>query len=166
MKMKNIKKFAAILLAIMVTVVAASCLTACDDTDDSSGSTVKTSAEDDTIKMLKDGYPQDGTEITYGEAFEAFFANPTWNHFTGTRNGPDDDEDGEPDYVEENVDIVEFTGNCMYSNTEVKALIQFEISGDTFEAVFLSFNDVPQTEQMLNDVLEAAFEEAANGVDD
>ena len=66
---------------------------------------------------------------------------------------------GEPDYTKENVDVVEFTGYCMYKDVRVKALIQFELDKDagTFEASYLSFNDVPQNGLTLAALLDTAF---------
>ena len=58
-------------------------------------------------------------------------------------------------------DVVEFTGSCMYRDVEVDARIQFTISddGETFEATFLSFNDIPQNNILLNALIEKAFSE-------
>ena len=117
-------------------------------------------AEDAHVLSVKNGAPLSYPDITYDQAFSAFFSEPAWKYFVGTRNGPDDNGDGEPDYVTENIDVVEFTGYCMYQDVRVKALIQFAISeeGDTFEAMFLSFNEVPQSGLMLIGLIDKAFE--------
>ena len=122
-------------------------------------------SEDTHILGVKDGMPNAYPGKTYGEAFGNFFGSPTWKYFVGTKEGADEDGDGKPDYTEENVDIVEFTGYCTYRDVEVKALIQFTLSkeNDTFEATYLSFNDVPQNMFMLAALLEAAFTEG--GID-
>ena len=114
------------------------------------------------VLMVKNGHPESYPETTYQEAFESFFSYPTWKYFTGTKEGPDEDGDGVADYTEENVDIVEFTGYCMYQETEVKALIQFTVDKEagTFTATYLSFNEVPQSTLMLYSLLEKAFEVA------
>lgn len=77
----------------------------------------------------------------------------------GTPNAYPGKKYGEPDYTEENVEIVEFTGYCTYQDVEVKALIQFTLSKDdnTFEATYLSFNNVPQNMFMLSALLETVF---------
>lgn len=82
-------------------------------------------------------------------------------HVLAVKQGPDDDGDGEPDYTEDNVEIVEFTGRCTYKDVEVKALIQFTLNqdDDTFEATYLSFNEVPQSDLILTVLLEKAFSE-------
>lgn len=116
--------------------------------------------QEEHVLMVKNGYPESCPETTYQEAFEKFFSYPTWKYFTGTKEGPDEDGDGRADYTEENIDIVEFTGYCMYQETEVKALIQFTVDKEagTFTATYLSFNEVPQSTLMLYALLEKAFE--------
>ena len=54
---------------------------------------------------------------------------------------------------------MEFTGRCLYQETEVKALIQFTLNddGETFSPTYLSFNDVPQSELLLLSLIEKAF---------
>ena len=114
---------------------------------------------DPHVLGVKNGHPQAYPNISYDEAFGEFFGSPTWKYFVGTKEGPDEDGDGKPDYVEENVDIVEFTGYCMYMDVEVKALLQFTLNDDeTFDATFLSFNEVPQNYFTLNALLSKAFE--------
>lgn len=116
-------------------------------------------ADDKNVLAVKGGTPNAYPEKTYGEAFEKFFGMPTWKYFVGTKEGSDEDGDGKPDYTEENVDIVEFTGYCTYRDVEVKALIQFTLDkeGGTFEATYLSFNDVPQTYFMLAQLIDTVF---------
>ncbi|WP_026669230.1 YARHG domain-containing protein [Butyrivibrio sp. AE3006] len=118
-------------------------------------------AIDEHVLGVKKGHPYSHPDITYEQAFENFFGAPTWKYFVGTKDGPDDDEDGKPDYTEDNVDIVEFTGYCTYSNVEVKALLQFTLSkdDDTFEATYLSFNEVPQSSLIMYALIEKAFDE-------
>lgn len=120
-------------------------------------------SEEEHVLMVKNGHTNSYPNITYADAFEGFFAYPTWKYFVGTKEGPDEDGDGVPDYTQENVDIVEFTGYCTYQETEVKALIQFTLDQEagTFTATYLSFNGVPQNNFMLYTILEKAFEEAA-----
>lgn len=119
---------------------------------------------DEHVLAVKNGYSLSYPNITYEAAFESFFSSPTWNYFTGVQEGPDDDGDGKPDYTIDGVDVVEFTGYCTYRNVEVKALLQFVLSkeDDTFEAVYLSFNDIPQSTFIMESLLKSVFEEAEN----
>lgn len=116
--------------------------------------------EDENIMGVKLGTTSNYPGVTYGDAFDEFFAKPKWEYFKGLQEGPDDDGDGKPDYTNEDVDVVEFTGYCTYMDVEVKALIQFTLDneGGTFEATYLSFNEVPQSTMMLYGLVSKAFE--------
>ena len=105
-------------------------------------------SDDPHVLSVKKGHPVSYPEITYESAFDYFFGNPTWKYFEGTRN--------ESDTI---YDVVEFTGRCLYQETEVKALIQFTLNddGETFSPTYLSFNDVPQSELLLLSLIEKAF---------
>lgn len=170
--MKNLRKMTAIVLMISMAAAISAFMCACSGDDISDQAQDKLQALDKHVLAVKGGTNSNYPDVTYGEAFDYFFSSPAWKYFSGTIEGPDEDGDGEPDYVEENVDVVEFTGYCTYQEVEVKALIQFKLSekGDTFEATFLSFNDVPQNLLMLGVLIEKAFttyvEDCGIGVDD
>ncbi len=117
--------------------------------------------DDPNVLAVKGGSPYTYPDITYEQAFSAFFSSPTWKYFVGTQEGPDDDGDGKPDYTRSNVDVVEFTGYCMYSNTKVKAKIQFVLEKDkgTFTTSCLAFNDVPQSNLFMIALIQKAFSE-------
>lgn len=116
--------------------------------------------DDEYVLMVKNGTSSSYPDMTYGEVFDAYFGTPEWRYFKGTQEGPDDDGDGESDYTHEDIDVVEFTGYCTYADVEVKALIQFVLDTDagTFEAQYLSFNEVPQSGLQLGALLESVFE--------
>jgi hypothetical protein len=149
------RKIMSIAMAIIMSLLMCACGTS--DVTDQVANVVQ--AEDEHVIGVKEATPTAYPGKTYGEAFENFFGSPTWKYFVGTKEGPDEDGDGEPDYTEDNLDIVEFTGYCTYRDTEVKALIQFTLDMEegTFIATYLSFNDVPQTTFMLNALLDAVF---------
>lgn len=111
------------------------------------------------VASVKNGSPFAYPDKTYGEAFENFFGSPKWRYFLGTKEGLDNNNDGVSDSTEGNVDIVEFTGYCTYQDVEVKALIQFTLSreDDTFEATYLSFNEIPQNYLMLTNLIDVVF---------
>ena len=64
------------------------------------------------VEMVKNGSPELYPNITYGEAFEAFFDNCEWKYFTS--------EDGK--------NVVEFHGSCMYDSDRVTVLVQFVVN--------------------------------------
>lgn len=150
------KRFWSMLLIGILAIGCCACGT--DDAVDQAANVVQ--AEDENVLSVKNGTNSNYPGTTYGEAFEAFFGNPAWKYFKGTQEGPDDDGDGKPDYTKEDIDVVEFTGYCTYSDVKVKALIQFILDKDagTFEAGFLSFNKVPQTSLTLSALIDKAFE--------
>ena len=102
------------------------------------------------IQMVTGGYRVDDPEFTYGDAFNSFFTSPHWEFFIS-----EDDEK-----------IVEFTGDCTYRDTPVTACIQFVIyeEEETFEAVWLDFNEVPQDTVTMNALISTAFEELKEAV--
>lgn len=119
--------------------------------------------DDPHVLSVKNATPHAYPNQTYGEAFENFFGSPTWKYFVGTKEASDEDGDGEPDSEETDVDIVEFTGYCMYGDVDVKARIQFTLNQEdnTFRATYLSFNDIPQNMLMLHDLIETVFSDNA-----
>lgn len=112
--------------------------------------TTQTSKE--YILSVKNGYPIDYPQCTYGDAFEAFFEEPTWSYFEA--------DSGE--------NVVEFTGYCLYQDTKVQARLQFimDETEDTFSVGSLTFNDVPQTDIVTSSLVEKVFEEfiSAQGI--
>ncbi|WP_242839196.1 hypothetical protein [Pseudobutyrivibrio sp. MD2005] len=102
-------------------------------------------SEEPHITAIKNGAPEAYPDITYGDAFESFFSNPDWTYFESDKGR----------------DIVEFTGGCIYANTEVTATIQFEVDMDTgrAEIVYLGFNDVPQSLLIEYALISKVFEE-------
>lgn len=100
--------------------------------------------ENENVLSVKNGYPENYPDVTFGDAFDNFFGSPTWKYFEG--------ENGE--------DVVEFTGYCTYQDVEVKARLQFVLNDDgTFTSGALSFNEVPQSQLITSAMLEKAFEE-------
>ena len=146
------KKSIIIVLVTLLVFVLTGCGTVNEDVSDDASNEVKsiTQVADEYIVGVKSGSPNSYPDITYGDAFDYFFSSPTWTHFKGSKS---DDET--------TFDVVEFTGGCLYEDTDVKALIQFTISDDgtTFEPTYLSFNDVPQSEFMLVSLISKAFDD-------
>ena len=156
------KKGVCLLMAFILSCGGALSGCGVDDITDQAANIVQ--SEDEHVLSVKNGSPNNYPDKTFGDSFDDFFGSPTWKYFKGTQEGPDEDGNGEPDYVNDDVDIVEFTGYCTYEGTEVKALIQFTFndSDDTFEAAYLSFNDVPQNMLILAGLMEKVFEDSAD----
>ncbi len=139
-------------IVCIITIFALVLLSGCGSDSEDLTNQAKSIAQADNeyVLSVKGGSPKAYPDITYEEAFESFFGSPTWTYFQGTR------EEDDTQY-----DVVEFTGDCVYADVEVKALIQFTIDEEqgTFEATYLSFNDVPQTDVVLGALLEKVFTE-------
>lgn len=140
------KKMIALLTAIVLLLSACSSATldgAGKELEDTIANA--TDADNKYVQMVKGGYRPDDPDVTYEDAFTAFFGTPRWKYF--------ESEDGQ--------DVVEFTGDCTYQDVPVKARIQFVVDEEngTFEASYLAFNEVPQDALTLAAVISKAFEE-------
>lgn len=142
------------LLGILFLVLSLFLLTGCSGKDvgtvlqevqDQAGNMA--SSTDEHVAGVKNGYPAAYPAITYGQAFDEFFSSPTWTYFRS--------DSGQ--------DVVEFTGWCTYQEAEVKARLQFILSGDgkTFSQGALSFNDVPQSDLITSIMICKAFSDYA-----
>lgn len=80
----------------------------------SGGGDLQGTVFDRHIAMVKDGSPVLIPEITYGDAYDHFFANPQWRGFTA-----DDDSQ-----------VVEFSGECYYLEEEATVYIQFVVDDE------------------------------------
>lgn len=97
------------------------------------------------INAVKNGTRSDYPNVTYGEAFERYFANTNWRYFKSDTKK----------------NVVEFTGRCKYYDTEVTAKIQFilDLDNGSFDAEYLAFNDVPQNELTMWALISDVFED-------
>jgi len=89
------------------------------------------------VSSVKDAYLSSCPSATLGQMADAFMANPSWSDFASTTGGT----------------VVELTGGITFDSADVEALIQFELSGSSFEASYLSFNQVSQNQLMLSSLL-------------
>ena len=95
-------------------------------------------------EMVRNGYPELYPDITYGEAFEAFFGECEWEYF--------ESEDGQ--------DVVEFRGNCMYGDKRAAVTVQFLVYEDrgTFEIHTAAIDGEVQPELVYSILLLKIFE--------
>lgn len=96
------------------------------------------------VNMVKNGYPEPYPDITYGEAFEAFFGECEWEYF--------ESGDGQ--------NVVEFRGNCMYGEERAAVTIQFLVYEDkgTFEVYTAAINGEVQPDLVYSILLLKIFE--------
>lgn len=144
------KKVIVLLTAIILILSGCSCATI-DGAGKEMQDTIANVADADNkyVLMVKGGYQADNPDVTYDQAFSAFFSTPRWKYF--------ESEDGQ--------DVVEFTGDCTYQDVPVKARLQFVVDEEagTFEATALAFNEVPQSNLIMLALITKAFEEVGNG---
>jgi len=89
------------------------------------------------VSSVKDAYLSSCPNATLGQMADAFMASPSWSDFASTTGGT----------------VVELTGGITFDGADVEALIQFELSGSSFEATYLSLNEVSQNQLMLSSLL-------------
>lgn len=109
------------------------------------------SSDEEEINYVKNASPEAYPTISFGEAFDEFFANPRWTSFIS------DDESH----------VVEFKGDCLYVEQRVTARIQYTLDLDngTFEPTYVGLNNVSMSMLMYVALVEAAFEKVSSGND-
>ena len=99
--------------------------------------------DDPKVVTVKEGALDEYPEITIDAAFTEYFSSPTWKYFLS----------------EDNEDIVEFTGGFLYEEVDAEATIQFQLlEDDSFEIVYVAFNDLPQNDLYTNGLITSIFE--------
>jgi hypothetical protein len=128
---------------VIATLCVSTLLTGCSSStsedataflDDSINSFLGDSAN---VNSVKNAYLSSCPNATLGQMADAFLGSPSWTDFDSTSVGT----------------VVELTGGMTYDGADVEALIQFELSGSSFEASYLSFNQVSQNQLMLSSLL-------------
>ena len=97
------------------------------------------------VSSVKDAYLNSCPTATLGEMADAFMSGPSWSDFPSDSGGT----------------VVELTGEISYEGYPSTALIQFDLSGGSFEASYLGINDVDQSlitlNVLLNKMCEATY---------
>lgn len=96
------------------------------------------------VNMVTGGSPELYPDITYGEAFDAFFDDCEWKYFAST--------DGK--------DVVEFHGDCLYGDEKATIVMQFVVNMDagTFEVYAASIDGEEQAPLVYSALLLKVFE--------
>lgn len=96
------------------------------------------------IEFVKGGSPETYPNASYGDAFEAYFADCSWEYFEST----------------DHQDVVEFRGTCLYDGENANVTIQFLLSYEqqTFEVYALSINGEMQPDYVIAVLLSDVFE--------
>lgn len=96
------------------------------------------------IRIAKDGCPEAYPHISFGQAFEDFFGDCSWEYYKSV----------------DDLDVVEFNGTCLYNGENAKVAIQFIVHYEkqTCEVYALALNGNPQTELVKNLFMLRVFE--------
>lgn len=96
------------------------------------------------IEFVKEGYPELYPDVNYGDAFEAYFSDCSWEYFESV----------------DHQDVVEFHGTCLYGGENANVTIQFLLSYEeqSFEVYALEINGEAQQEYTIAILLADVFE--------
>ena len=126
-----------VLLAVISLLLAGCSSSSSSDSSDVSSDLLDYFTESANVSSVKDASLSSCPSATLGQMAEAFMSNPSWRDFPSTSGGT----------------VVELTGEISYDGFPADALIQFNLSGGSFEAVYLGINDVDQSMLMLSSLL-------------
>ena len=135
MRSKMSKRPMYILLAI-VSLLLAGCSSSSDSSDTSSD-LLDYFTESANVLSVKDASLGSCPSATLGQMADAFMTNPSWRDFPSTTGST----------------VVELTGEISYDGLPAEAFIQFDLSGGSFEAVYLGINNVDQSRLVLSALL-------------
>lgn len=158
MKCSDFRKWEFIMKKI-ITLILVGCMAlsiggcATEQDEPKSSSFIDSNNMDETNKIIavKSGYIYSfSDEVPVGPAIDSFLHTNTWKYFKS----------------EDNMDVVQCTGNCMYNDKKVEAKIQFVVNDDdSFEVNSLSLNDIDQELTNILAFLGKAYEYAGVTVD-
>jgi hypothetical protein len=137
MKSKMSKRPIYILLAIVPLLLAGCSSSSSSDSSDVSSDLLEYFTDSANVSSVKDASLSSCPSATLGQMAEAFMTSPSWRDFPSTSGGT----------------VVELTGEISYDGLPADALIQFDLSGGSFEAVYLGINNVDQSMLMLSSLL-------------
>jgi hypothetical protein len=109
------------------------------------GSDILNAGGNQYIDIVKEGTFYDYPDEYVGDAFDDFFANPSWEYFVS----------------ENDEDIVEFTGEAEYMGESVDICIQFQVDPDTeeFEVIWSDINEYEMSLLEYNDLIDTVYSE-------
>lgn len=137
MRSKMSKRPIYVLLAVIPLLLAGCSSSSTSDSSDASSDLLDYFTESANVSSVKDANLSSCPLATLGEMADAFMTSPNWRDFPSTSGGT----------------VVELTGEITYDGYPADALIQFDLSGGSFEAVYLGINDVDQSLLVLSALL-------------
>ena len=126
-----------VLLAVISLLLAGCSSSSSSDASDATSDLLDYFTESANVSSVKDASISSCPSATLGQMADAFMTNPSWRDFPSTSGGT----------------VVELTGEISYDGFPADALIQFDLSGGSFEAVYLGINTVDQSLLVLSALL-------------
>jgi hypothetical protein len=126
-----------VLLAVISLLLAGCSSSSSSDASDATSDLLDYFTESSNVLSVKDASLSSCPSATLGQMADAFMTNPSWRDFPSTSGGT----------------VVELTGEISYDGFPADALIQFDLSGGSFEAVYLGINNIDQSMLMLSSLL-------------
>ena len=126
-----------VLLAVISLLLAGCSSSSSSDASDATSDLLDYFTESSNDLSVKDASISSCPSATLGQMADAFMTNPSWRDFPSTSGGT----------------VVELTGEISYDGFPADALIQFDLSGGSFEAVYLGINNVDQSLLVLSALL-------------
>ena len=131
------KKFFFITVALIPLLLAGCSGSSSSDSSDVFSDPLEFFTDSANVSAVKDASLSSCPSATLGQMADAFMTNPSWRDFPSTTGST----------------VVELTGEISYDGYPADALIQFDLSGGSFEAVYLGINDVDQSRLLLSALL-------------
>jgi hypothetical protein len=129
------KRHIYILLAIFPLLLAG--CSSSSDSSEASSDLLDYFTDSANVSSVKDASLSSCPSATLGEMADAFMTDSRWSDFPSTSGGT----------------VVELKGEISYDGYPADALIQFDLSGGSFEAVYLGINGVDQNRLVLSALL-------------
>ena len=126
-----------VLLAVISLLLAGCSSSSSSDASDATSDLLDYFTESSNVLSVKDASLSSCPSATLGQMADAFMTNPSWRDFPSTTGST----------------VVELTGEISYDGFPADALIQFDLSGGSFEAVYLGINNVDQSLLVLSALL-------------
>jgi hypothetical protein len=131
-------KLSLMISAVLIPLLLAGCSgSSSSDSSDVFSDPLDYFTDSANVLSVKDASLTSCPSATLGQMADAFFSSPSWTDFPSSTGST----------------IVELTGGMTYDGYPANALIQFDLSGGSFEAVYLGINDVDQSMIMLSALL-------------
>ena len=137
MRSKMSKRPIYVLLAVISLLLAGCSSSSSSDASDATSDLLDYFTESSNVLSVKDASLSSCPSATLGQMADAFMTNPSWRDFPSTSGGT----------------VVELTGEISYDGFPADALIQFDLSGGSFEAVYLGINNIDQSLLVLSALL-------------